>query len=244
MEEHGMAGLLGRVNLHRFESALVIAAALAVLAVVAVQDHGNAQDEALDNDRALVVAAGDGDLSAVRSLLREGASVRYADDAGVTALIAASYPNHIEVADVLIDAGADVNAQDDSQQSAYLIATSEGYLDLLRLTLQPRADVRSTDSFDGTGLIRAAERGHVDVVVDLLETEIDVDHVNRLGLTALLEAIMFGDGGERHTEVVRLLVGAGADVNLADGDGTTPLAHARQRGFETIAGILERAGAR
>ena len=42
---------------------------------------------------------------------------------------------------------------------------------------------------------------------------------------------MLGDGGPRHTEVVRLLVEAGADVNLADGEGVTPLAHARQRGY-------------
>lgn len=232
------------VMMRRGAFALVVAAMFAAFAVVSVRGQDNQSEDAMETDQALIVAAGEGDPTAVRRLLREGANVRAADAAGVTALIAASYQNHLDVAELLIEAGADVNAQDDTQQSAYLIATSEGYLDLLRLTLQPRADVRSTDSFNGTGLIRAAERGHVEVVADLLDTEIDVDHVNRLGLTALLEAIMFGDGGERHTEVVRLLVVAGADINLADGDGTTPLAHARQRGFETIATILEEADAR
>jgi ankyrin repeat protein len=60
----------------------------------------------------------------------------------------------------------------------------------------------------------------------------------------LLEAIILGDGGERHTEVVRLLVGSGADVSLADRDGITPLAHAKSRGFADIVKILENAGAR
>jgi uncharacterized protein len=78
----------------------------------------------------------------------------------------------------------------------------------------------------------------------LLETPVDVDHVNRLGWTALLEAIVLGGGDDRHIEVVRLLVGAGADVNLADGDGVTPLAHARRQGFAAMVKILERAGAR
>jgi ankyrin repeat protein len=54
-----------------------------------------------------------------------------------------------------------------------------------------------------------------------------------------LEAIILGDGGPRHTEVVRLLVDAGADVNLADGDGVTPLEHAQQRGFDEMVKILE-----
>ncbi|HEX3215046.1 MAG TPA: ankyrin repeat domain-containing protein, partial [Actinomycetota bacterium] len=97
---------------------------------------------------------------------------------------------------------------------------------------------------NGTGLIRAAERGHAEVVRRLLATPIEVDHVNRLGWTALLEAVILGDGGPDHARTVRLLVGAGADVNLADGNGVTPLAHARQRGQEEIAGILGDAGAR
>ena len=36
---------------------------------------------------------------------------------------------------------------------------------------------------------------------------------------------------------------AGATVNLADGQGVTPLAHAQQRGYTAIAEILRRAGA-
>jgi uncharacterized protein len=150
----------------------------------------------------------------------------------------------VDTARALVAAGADVNVQDRTQQSAFLIATSEGSVELLRLTLDAGADVRRLDSFNGTGLIRAADRGHVEVIRELLRTDIDVDHVNRLGWTALLEAIILGDGGPRHTEVARLLVEAGANVNLADRDGVTPLAHARRRGHTNIVALLEAAGAR
>jgi len=194
-------------------------------------------------DQALITAAAKGDIKAVQILLDEGASTHAANTRGVTALIAAAYRNHLELAELLIQAGADVNRQDKTQQSAYLIATSDGYLDLLRLTLAAGADVHSTDSYNGTGLIRAADRGHVEIIRELLKTDIKVDHVNRLGWTALLEAIILGDGLAQHTEVVRLLVAADADVNLADGNGVTPLSHARNRGFTKIAGILEQAGA-
>ncbi len=193
-------------------------------------------------DGQLIAAAKAGDLAAALRLLQQGASINAADDRGVTALIAAAYGNHVDVARALIEAGADVNRQDETRQSAYLISTSEGYLELLRLTLDNGADVRSLDSFNGTGLIRAADRGHVEIVAELLKTDIDVNHVNRLNWTALLEAVILGDGGERHTEVVRLLVDAGADVALADGDGVTPLEHARRRGFTEMVDIMETAG--
>ena len=195
-------------------------------------------------DMELITAAKRGDAGAVRALLAQGASVHAQDENGVTALIAAAYRNDLEIADLLIQAGADVNTQDHTQQSAYLIATSEGYPDLLKRTLQAGADIHSKDSYNGTGLIRAAERGHVEVIRDLLKTDIAIDHVNRLGWTALLEAISLGDGGANHSEVVKLLVEAGADVNLADSNGITPLAHAQQRGFHQIGEILLNAGAK
>ena len=200
--------------------------------------------QATGEELKLIDAAGRGDLAEVDRLLDGGGSAGAVGAGGQTALVAAAWGNHVEVACRLIEAGADVNAKDDTEQSAYLIATSEGFLELLELTLAAGADVRSLDSFRGTGLIRAAERGHVEVVARLLETDIAVDHVNRLGLTALLEAIVFGDGGPRHTEVVRLLLAAGADPNLADGAGTTPLAHAQRLGFTEIAALIEAAGGR
>jgi len=55
---------------------------------------------------------------------------------------------------------------------------------------------------------------------------------------------VLSDGGKVHTEIVKLLVDAGANVNIADRDGVTPLVHARRRGYSEMATILERAGGR
>ena len=160
-------------------------------------------------------------------------------------LIAAAYANDVDAAAGLIEAGADVNAKDETVQSAYLIATSEVGADpgLLELTLANGADVDAKDSYNGTGLIRAAHRGYPVIVERLIEAGVALDHVNRLGWTALLEAIILGDGGRDHVETVRLIVEAGANVNLADGEGVTPLAHAERAGYEEIAAILVAAGA-
>ena len=151
------------------------------------------------------------------------------------ALIDAAWDNDVDRARQLISAGADVNEQDNSQQSAYLIATSEGRVELLDLTLEHGADIRALDSYRGTGLIRAAERGHAAIVGRLLRTEIDVNHVNNLGWTALLEAIILGDGSQRYVDTIRLLLAGGANVGLASArDGITPLAHAEARGQTAV----------
>jgi hypothetical protein len=160
-------------------------------------------------------------------------------------LLEAARANRVDDASELIERGADVNAKDMTQQSAYLYATSEVGPDpaMLELMLANGADVGAKDSYNGTGLIRAAHRGYPEIVERLLAAGIELDHVNRLGWTALLEAIILGDGGRSHVETVRQLVDAGANVNLADREGVTPLVHAQRAGFDEIAGILLAAGA-
>ncbi len=160
------------------------------------------------------------------------------------ALIEATARNDIEAVRRLIAAGANVNAQDETLDSAFLLAGAEGRLEILKMTLAAGADLRSTNRYGGTALIPACHHGHVETVRELLKTAIDVDHVNRLGWTALLEVAILGDGSEPYVEIARLLLAHGAKANLADREGVTPLAHARQRGHEALAALLVEAGAR
>ena len=71
-----------------------------------------------------------------------------------------------------------------------------------------------------------------------------LDHVNNLGWTAVIEAIVLGDGGRRHVACLKALLDAGANPNLPDRQGRTPLALARSRGFAQMAALLEAAGGR
>lgn len=200
---------------------------------------------AAGNDMTLPLheAAAAGDAAAITTLLAEGAAIDARNAGGATALLVATHANRVEAARTLIEAGADVNAKDAIEDSPYLYAGARGHLDILMLTLSHGADLKSTNRYGGTALIPAAERGHVETVDALIEAGVAVDHVNRLGWTALLEAVILGNGGARHRAIVELLVKAGADVNLADKDGVTPLRHARARGYDDIATLLEKAGA-
>jgi ankyrin repeat protein len=214
--------------------------ALAIVPGFAMTSANGAERE----DRALLSAAARGDAVAVTRLLGEGGSVKAKDASGRSALLLATHGNHVEAARLLIAAGADVNAKDNIQDSPFLYAGAEGRNEILKMTMAAGADLKSTNRYGGTALIPAAHHGHVETVKILLATAIDRNHINRLGWTALLEAVILGDGGEAHTEIVRLLVDAGANVNIADRDGVTPLGHARQHGYVEIAKILEAEGAR
>lgn len=193
----------------------------------------------------LVQAAEAGDTATVQKLLQDGAGINERDAQGRTAVMAATHGSQTDMVRVLIQAGADINIRDNRMDNPFLYAGAEGLLDILKLVIDAGPDTKITNRFGGTALIPAAERGHVEIVQELLtRTDIDVNHVNNLGWTALLEAIILGDGGPRHTAVVRYLVEAGADANLADGGGVTPLAHAQKRGYREMVEILQKAGAR
>lgn len=199
---------------------------------------------AMADDQAFLAAARDNDAAALTHLLAAGQSVDVRDSGGRTALLLATHANAVEAARVLIEAGADVNAKDDIKDTPYLYAGAEGRTEILKLLLAAGADLRDTNRFGGTALIPAAEKGHPENVRLLLAAGVDPNHVNGLGWTALLEAVILTDGGPVYQEIVADLIRGGADVNLADADGVTPLAHARARGYAEIGKLLEAAGAK
>ncbi|MFF2178844.1 ankyrin repeat domain-containing protein [Lysinibacillus sp. NPDC058147] len=189
----------------------------------------------------LITLAMNGETDKVLTLLRDGADINATDKHGRTAVLAATYNNKKETVKALIQSGADINIRDNNLENVLLHAGASGYLDILKLAIEAGADTKLTNRFGGVAIIPASERGHVEVVRELLtHSDIDVNHINNLHWTALLEAVILGDGGKKHIEIVQLLVDHGADINIGDRDGVSPLQHAKKRRFHEIERILKK----
>lgn len=198
------------------------------------------QQRPADADAALLAAARTGDADAAAAALRAGADIEARDPAARTALLLAATYDHVDVARVLVALGADPDALDDRHDTPWLVTGVTGSVAMVETLLPADPDLTIENRFGGLSVIPASERGHVDYVRRVVRTPIDIDHVNRLGWTALLEAVILGDGGPAHQDVVRILLDAGADRSIPDADGVTALDHAERRGFEEIARLLRR----
>jgi ankyrin repeat protein len=193
----------------------------------------------------LFAAARTGDAARIRQLVAGGADIDVRDSHGRTPLMVAAFAGNLASAAALMDAGADHGLLENDKYDALTIAAVDGNAAMVKLLIAKgaRTDL-VTSIYDGTALIASAHLGHVEVVQALIAGKAPLDHVNNLNWTALIEAIVLGDGGKNHTRVVHDLVAAGADVNIADRQGRTPLALAKARGYTEIIAILEKAGAR
>lgn len=187
----------------------------------------------------LLDAAACGDAPAVTAALDAGADIEARDSHDRTALLLAVTADHVPVAQVLIGRGASPDALDDRHDTPWLVTGVTGSVSMLEALLPGDPDLTIRNRFGGVSVIPASERGHVDYVRRVVQTDIDVNHVNDLGWTALLEAVLLGDGGARHQEIVRILLEAGADRALADKDGATALDHARTKGYDEMVSILQ-----
>jgi hypothetical protein len=190
-------------------------------------------------------AAARGDVAEIEQLIAEGEKPNIQDANSRTPLLVAAFLHQHGAARALIRLGADPNALDAQRYDVITIAAVNNDLEMLEIALAGGGNAHAvTGPYDGTALIAAAHRGHAEIVRALIAAKAPLNHVNNLGWTALLEAVVLGNGGANHTATVEALVKAGADVMLSDRYGTTPLAHARTRGYSQIARILEHAGAR
>lgn len=199
----------------------------------------------IETYQGLLEAAASGDVATIDKLAAAGADLNMRDGRGRTPLMVAAHLREYDAVRALCRNGADINSFDNDRYYVITIAAVADDPEMIRIAVAGGGDpTLITRRYDGTALIAAAHLGHGEVVKTLIISGAPLDHVNNLNWTALIEAIVLSDGGLRHTETVRALVAAGADLNIPDGNGIRPLTLARQRGYRDIFEILEAHGAK
>ena len=193
----------------------------------------------------LHAAAARGDAAGIRSLTAAGATSEARDGYGRTPLHVAAYGAQHEAMRALVAAGANPNALENDRYDIVTIVAVANDLATLKLSLALGASAKNvTSRYDGTALIAAAHLGHAEVVRTLIAAGAPLDHVNNLGWTAVIEAIVLGDGGARHTDTLKALIDAGANLNLPDRSRQSPLRLASGRGHANMVKLLQQAGAK
>ncbi|CAK6971733.1 ankyrin repeat domain-containing protein 50 [Scomber scombrus] len=145
----------------------------------------------------------------------------------------------------LLDSGVSVNLFGSTDgQTLLASAAHEGSVNVVELLLTQGSDPLISDHQGQTPLTLASRQGHVKVLSVLLEWSKNqepetaasmMEHVDNEGWTALRSAAWGG-----HSEAVRLLLDAGADVDGCDGEGRTALRAAAWGGHEeTVLTLLD-----
>ncbi|HXX01777.1 MAG TPA: ankyrin repeat domain-containing protein [Candidatus Acidoferrales bacterium] len=171
---------------------------------------------------ALVIAAGQGSVEIVKLLLDKGADANIDSDEGRSALYYAIRSGNGDIARLLVAGGADVNAETQRGETVLMEAAVSGREDIVRLLLEKGANIKTT--YEGTSILTAAaERSRCKIVRLLLDNGANANEEN-------WEVLMRAAAYSRDTDCLQALLEKGANINVKDRAGQTPLFYAAQYG--------------
>ena len=177
----------------------------------------------------LFSAVDSGQIDRVRELVAsEPGLVNAKNDSGFSAVLYSTYRGRNEIAKLLIDKGATLNVFE---------AAATGSQDKLEQLLQKDPSLRNAWSYDGwTPLHLAVFFGRINIAHFLLSKGVDINVPSRTNehVTPLHSAL----ANPNNAAIAQVLIERGADVNVIQGLGYTPLHYAATYGAEGIVRAL------
>ncbi|GMH40594.1 hypothetical protein BSKO_08498 [Bryopsis sp. KO-2023] len=208
--------------------------ALVALLLVPLALPAQAARVLTDDDLALIAAAKDGDLKAVRSLNKKGARINIKDDTGTTPLGWASFNGHEDVVFFLLKEGALVNAADYEGFTPLDSAAEKGFVKIARALIEDGAPVNTRNHEGRTPLYAAASGGHLALVRLLVSAGADIE--TRYPPTDGTPFLVASELG--FTKIVSYLLGRGAKSDVVDRFGSFALYLASQNGHAEVVEII------
>jgi uncharacterized protein len=233
------------MTLRRAHVSFFLGAALAAASAGTIAAQTPPSETELRVYAGLHAAAAKGDVAAIERLIKAGERPNIQDAHSRTPLIVAAFRKQHAAARALLRLGANPNVLDDQRFDVLTIAAVQNDLEMLKIALAGRASAGNvTGPYGGTALSAAAHRGHLEIVRALITAGAPLDHVDGRGWTALIEAVVLGNGGPSHVATVEALVKAGANVDIKDRQGMNAIEYARQRNYMDMVRILKPASGR
>ncbi|XP_051495052.1 protein phosphatase 1 regulatory subunit 12B isoform X4 [Apus apus] len=210
-----------------------------------------------------LAACSSGDTEEVKRLLGRGARVNTTNVDGLTALHQACIDENLDMVKFLVENGANVNQQDNEGWTPLHAVASCGYLNIAEYLISHGANVAAVNSEGDVPSDIAEEAAMKDLLLEQVKKQgVDLDLARkeeeqqmlqdarqwlnsgriedvkqpRTGATALHVAAAKG-----YSEVMRLLIQAGFNLNIQDNDGWTPLHAAAHWGVKEACSILAEA---
>lgn len=183
-------------------------------------------------DFLLSFAANEGQVTCAYVLLKAGADINNTYHTDYTPLMLASKKGHIDMIDYLIQNGADINKKNFAGRSALIDACDYDMIDVVNRLLETgKCDVNITDRVGNNALsfVRGPQ-----ILDTLVLHGIDLNTQNKWGQTPLMHLINIGD-----IILIEKLLSYGADPNIADNNGRTPLGLTNRRRQDIIDLLLD-----
>jgi uncharacterized protein len=193
----------------------------------------------MNNEFIAVVKLGDVE-SAKRMLNRRFIHLEYVDGEGNSPLLIAGEQHDWDMFELLLAHGANINALNARDRDLLNTAVSIQSPSLALSAIRAGIYVNTfTPSYQGSALIYASAQGQVDIVHALIAAGAFIDRQNNLGWTALLEAVILGDGSLPYQKIIKALLQAGADTTITDKFGHSALHHAIRLDYDEIVHLLK-----
>lgn len=142
----------------------------------------------------------------------------------------------VEQLSKLIESGENINVQDKEKRTPLIHATIDNKIDMIRTLVQNNADVNLQDSLGYSALHYAAQNYLIDAAQLLLKNKAIVDVQDIHGNTPLFRAVFHSRG---RGEMVNLLLSSGADMNLKNNHGVSPIELANSIGNYNVSQFMK-----